>query len=351
MKLHRIAVIAGDGIGQEVIPAGQSVLEAAVDDSARLEWHELDWGSDHYHRTGAMMPEDGLETLKQHDAIYLGAVGDAATIPDHVTLWGLLLPIRKTFDLYVNVRPIKLLPGVTGPLRGKGPADIDMLFVRENTEGEYAGVGGRVHMHTEHEVAIQTTVFSRFNVERVARYSFELARSRRKHLTSITKSNAMQYAMPFWDEVINEVALDYPDVTVTSLLVDAAAALMVRSPERFDVAVGSNLFADILTDLGGAIMGSLGLPPSANLAANPDYPSLFEPVHGSAPDIAGRGLANPLAAIWAGAMMLEHLGEYMAAERVMHALEAVTAEGKVLTGDLGGDASTSQVAARVIELL
>jgi len=351
MKEYRIAVIAGDGIGQEVIPAGQSVLEAAVGDAAQLNWQPLDWGSDHYRRTGAMMPEDGLDTLKQYDAIYLGAVGDAANIPDHVTLWGLLLPIRKAFDLYVNVRPIKLLPGVTGPLRDKGSADIDMLFVRENTECEYAGVGGRVHMHTEHEVAIQTSVFSRFNIERVARYAFDLARSRRKHLTSITKSNAMQYAMPFWDEVINDVARDYPDVTVSTLLVDAAAALMVRSPERFDVAVGSNLFADILTDLGGAIMGSLGLPPSANLAADPAFPSLFEPVHGSAPDIAGQGKANPLASIWAGAMMLDHLGEPDAAARVMHALEAVTAEGKVLTGDLGGNATTEQVAARVIELL
>jgi tartrate dehydrogenase/decarboxylase/D-malate dehydrogenase len=206
-------------------------------------------------------------------------------------------------------------------------------------------------MHTEHEVAIQTSVFSRFNIERVARYAFDLARGRRKHLTSITKSNAMQYAMPFWDEVINDVARDYPDVTVSSLLVDAAAALMVRSPERFDVAVGSNLFADILTDLGGAIMGSLGLPPSANLAANPAYPSLFEPVHGSAPDIAGQGKANPLASIWAGAMMLDHLGEPDAAARVMQALEATTAEGNVLTGDLGGNATTDQVAARVIELL
>ena len=351
MKEYRIAVIAGDGIGQEVIPAGQSVLEAAVSGDVHLDWHALDWGSDHYRRTGAMMPEDGLDTLKQYDAIYLGAVGDAANIPDHVTLWGLLLPIRKAFDLYVNVRPIKLLPGVTGPLRDKGPADIDMLFVRENTECEYAGVGGRVHMHTEHEVAIQTSVFSRFNVERVARYAFDLARGRRKHLTSITKSNAMQYAMPFWDEVINEVAQDYPDVTVSSLLVDAAAALMVRSPERFDVAVGSNLFADILTDLGGAIMGSLGLPPSANLAANPAFPSLFEPVHGSAPDIAGQGKANPLASIWAGAMMLEHLGEQDAADRIMHALETITDEGKVLTGDLGGTATTGQVAARVVELL
>lgn len=351
MKEYRIAVIAGDGIGQEVIPAGKRVLEAALGDSASLKWDDLDWGSDHFRRTGAMMPKDGLTTLKEHDAIYLGAVGDPPAIPDHVTLWGLLLPIRKTLDLYVNVRPIKLLPGVTGPLAGKGPQDIDMIYVRENTEGEYAGVGGRVHVHTEHEVAIQSSVFSRFNVERVARYSFELARSRRKHLTSITKSNAMQYAMPFWDEVIDEVAHDYPDVAVTSLLVDAAAALMVRAPERFDVVVGSNLFADILTDLGGAIMGSLGLPPSANLAANPEFPSLFEPVHGSAPDIAGQGLANPLAAIWAGAMMLEHLGEAAAAGRVMRALERTTAEGNVLTGDLGGSATTDEVADHVITLL
>ncbi|MGA7671755.1 MAG: tartrate dehydrogenase [Nitrolancea sp.] len=351
MNEYRIAVIAGDGIGKEVIPAGKRVLEAALGDSAKLVWDDLDWGSDHYRRTGAMMPADGLETLKQHDAIYLGAVGDPPAIPDHVTLWGLLLPIRKTFDLYVNVRPIKLLPGVTGPLVGKTSSDIDMLWVRENTEGEYAGVGGRVHTHTSHEVAIQTSVFSRFNVERVARFSFDLARSRRGHLTSVTKSNAMQYAFPFWDEVINEVAQEYPDVIVTSLLVDAAAALMVRAPERFDVVVGSNLFADILTDLGGAIMGSLGLPPSANLAADPAFPSLFEPVHGSAPDIAGQGLANPLASIWAGAMMLEHIGEKEAADRVMQALEKTTAEGKVLTGDLGGNANTNQVADRVIELL
>ncbi len=351
MKEYRIAVIAGDGIGREVIPAGKRVLEAAVGNSARLTWNDLAWGSDYYRQTGEMMPKDGLTTLKEHDAIYLGAVGDPPRIPDHVTLWGLLLPIRKTFDLYVNVRPIKLLPGITGPLKGKGPDDIDMLWVRENTEGEYAGVGGRVHTHTSHEVAIQTSVFSRFNVERVARFSFELARGRRKHLTSVTKSNAMQYAFPFWDEVIDEVANEYPDVTVTSLLVDAAAALMVRSPERFDVVVGSNLFADILTDLGGAIMGSLGLPPSANLAADPQYPSLFEPVHGSAPDIAGQGLANPLGAIWAGAMLLEHIGEKDAADRVIQALEKTTAEGNVLTGDLGGTANTEQVANRVIELL
>ncbi|WP_347710989.1 tartrate dehydrogenase [Thermalbibacter longus] len=351
MKRYRIAVIPGDGVGKEVIPAGQRVLEAAVAGHAELAWTVLPWGSDYYRQTGAMMPPDGLEILRGFDAIYLGAVGDPPHVPDHVTLWGLLLPIRKAFDLYVNVRPIKLLPGLQGPLRNKGPEHIDMVFVRENTEGEYAGAGGRVHVGTPHEVALETAVFSRFNVERVVRYTFELARTRRKRLTSITKSNAQQHAMVFWDAVVAEVARDYPDVEVTSLLVDAAAALMVRAPERFDVAVGSNLFADILTDLGGALMGSLGLPPSANLAYNPRLPSLFEPVHGSAPDIAGRGLANPIATVWAGAMMLDHLGETEAANRIMTAIEALTAEGNVLTPDLGGTATTDQVAGRIIELL
>jgi len=351
VKRYRIAVIPGDGVGKEVIPAGQRVLEAAVAGHAELAWTVLPWGSDYYRQTGAMMPPDGLEILQDFDAIYLGAVGDPPRVPDHVTLWGLLLPIRKAFDLHVNVRPIKLLPGITGPLRDKGPEHIDMVFVRENTEGEYAGAGGRVHVGTPHEVALEIAVFSRFNVERVVRYAFELARTRRKRLTSITKSNAQQHAMVFWDAVVAEVARDYPDVEVTSLLVDAAAALMVRAPERFDVAVGSNLFADILTDLGGALMGSLGLPPSANLAYDPRFPSLFEPVHGSAPDIAGRGVANPIATIWAGAMMLDHLGETEAANRVMAAIEALTAEGKVLTPDLGGTATTEQVAGRIIELL
>lgn len=348
MQRYRIAVIAGDGIGREVIPAGKAVLEAAVGGSAELVWTDLPWGSDYYRETGAMMPADGIETLKGFDAIYLGAVGDPPHIPDHVTLWGLMLPIRKALDMHVNVRPIRLLPGVTGPLRDKGPADIDMIFVRENTEGEYAGVGGRIHVGTPYEVALQTAVFSRFNVERVVRYAFELARTRRRHLTSVTKSNAQQYSMVFWDEVVAAVAQDYPDVEVQSLLVDAAAALMVRAPERFDVVVASNLFADILTDLGGALMGSLGLAPSANLTADPALPSLFEPIHGSAPDIAGRGVANPLGAIWAGAMMLEHLGEADAAARVMRAIEATTAEGTTLTPDLGGTASTDQVAERVI---
>lgn len=351
MQRFRIAVIPGDGVGKEVVPAGQRVLEAAVAGQAVLEWHVFPWGSDFYRETGALMPPDGVQRLRAFDAIYFGAVGDPPHVPDHVTLWGLLLPIRKQLDLYVNVRPIRLLPGITGPLRDKGPEQIDMVFVRENTEGEYAGVGGRVHTGTPHEVALETAVFSRFNVERVVRFAFELARKRRKHLTSITKSNAQRYGMVLWDEGVHTVARDYPDVTVTSLLVDAAAALMVRAPERFDVAVGSNLFADILTDLGGALMGSLGLAPSANLAYAPGVPSLFEPVHGSAPDIAGKGIANPIGAVWTGAMMLEQLGLTDAAARIMRAIERLTQEGKVLTPDLGGRARTEEVADRLVELL
>ena len=349
MKTHRIAVIAGDGIGQEVIPAGKTAMDAATAGEARLVWDDLPWGAAFHHATGAMMPPDGLERLRGYDAIYLGAVGDPS-LPDHVTLWGLLLPIRKGFDLYVNLRPVRLLPGVRSPLRDASPESVDMLFVRENTEGEYAGVGGRVHGGTPHEVAIEAAVFSRFNVERVVRYAFELARTRRGHLTSVTKSNAQRHSMVFWDEVVGEVARDYPDVTTASLLVDAAAALMVRAPERFDVVVASNLFADILTDLGGAIMGSLGLAPSANLDPERRHPSIFEPVHGSAPDIAGRGIANPLGAMWAGAMLLDHLGEAAASDRLMTAIAATTAAGDV-TPDLGGTATTAAVTASVLARL
>ncbi|MEX2425393.1 MAG: tartrate dehydrogenase [Thermomicrobiaceae bacterium] len=351
MSSYKVAVIAGDGIGKEVIPIGKQVVEAAISGEAEIEWTDLPWSSDHYREHGRMMPEDGLVQLRSFDSIYLGAVGDPPDVPDHITLWGLLLPIRKQFDLHVNVRPIRLFPGVRGPLRDKGPEDIDMLFIRENTEGEYAGVGGRVHTGTEHEVAIQSSVFSRFNVERVVRYAFDQAQNRRGHLTSITKSNAMQYGMPFWDDVVKDVAKDYPKVEVSSLLVDAAAAAMITKPEMFDVAVGSNLFADILTDLGGALMGSLGLPPSANIAVDPTVPSLFEPVHGSAPDISGKGIANPMGTIWAGAMMLDHLGETDAANRIISALEAVCAEGSTLTGDLGGNASTTEVGKAVISAL
>jgi tartrate dehydrogenase/decarboxylase / D-malate dehydrogenase len=351
MKSYRIAVIAGDGIGKEVIPVGQQIVEAGLGDDARIEWVALPWSSDYYREHGRMMPEDGIEQLRSFDSIFLGAVGDPPDVPDHITLWGLLLPIRKQFDLHVNVRPVRLLTGLRGPLRDKGPEDVDMLFIRENTEGEYAGVGGRVHTGTEHEVAIQTSVFSRFNVERVVRYAFERAQTRRKHVSSITKSNAMQYGMPFWDEVVQEISRDYPDVEVASVLVDAAAAAMITKPETFDVVVGSNLFADILTDLGGALMGSLGLPPSANIAADPSVPSLFEPVHGSAPDIAGKGVANPMGTVWAGAMMLDHLGEHDAAARILAALERVCAEGSTKTADLGGNASTTDVGQAIISAL
>lgn len=351
MASYRVAVIAGDGIGKEVIPIGQQVIDAAVGEGSEIEWVSFPWSTDYYLEHGMMMPEDGLVQLRSFDSIYLGAVGAPHVVPDHITHWGLIHPIRKQFDLHVNVRPIRLFPGIRGPLRDKGPDDVDMLFIRENTEGEYAGVGGRVHIGTEHEVALQTSVFSRFNVERVVRFAFEKALGRRRHVTSITKSNAMQYGMTFWDEVVNEVARDYPNVEVTPLLVDAAAAAMVTKPETFDVAVGSNLFADILTDLGGALMGSMGLPASANIAVDPTAPSLFESVHGSAPDIAGKGIANPMGAIWAGAMMLDHLGEPEAAARVVAALERVCSDGSTLTGDLGGSASTREVGDAVLAAL
>jgi tartrate dehydrogenase/decarboxylase/D-malate dehydrogenase len=347
---YRIAVIAGDGVGKEVIPAGIEVIEAATRGTSSIIWDRFDWGTDRFHRDGAMMPPDGIDQLRGYDAIYLGAVGDPS-LPDHTTLWGLLLPIRKAFDQYINLRPVRLLPGISGPLRDKGPEAIDFLCVRENTEGEYAGVGGRVHRGTAHEVAIETAVFSRFNVERTIRYAFDLARGRRRHLTSVTKSNAQQYSMTFWDDVFNDVKRDYTDVETASLLVDAAAALMIRAPERFDVVVASNLFADILTDLGGALMGSLGLAPSANLDPDRRFPSMFEPVHGSAPDIAGRGIANPIGTIWAGALMLEHLGLPKAAGRIMSAIETTTGGGSTLSPDLGGRAGTKDVAQAIVALL
>src|SRR5438270_4834805 len=286
-----------------------------------------------------MMPADGLAQLRQHDAIYLGAVG-YPNVPDHVSLWGLLLPIRQGFDQYANVRPIKLLPGIKGPLRDKGPADVDMLFIRENTEGEYCGHGGRLHEGTPDEVATQTAVFTRKGTERVVRYAFERARERRKTLASATKSNALNYSMVFWDEVVATVGSEYPDIEVTSYLVDALSARMVLKPEMLDVVVASNLFGDILTDLGGALQGSLGLPASANINPEKRYPSMFEPVHGSAPYMAGTDRANPIASVWAGAMMLDHLGQSEAAGLVMAALEKVVLDGKTLTKDLGGTSGT-----------
>jgi tartrate dehydrogenase/decarboxylase/D-malate dehydrogenase len=341
VRRHRIAVIGGDGVGPEVIAQGIRVLEAACME-CELEWTHLPWGSDHHARTGALMPADGLATLAGHDAIYLGAVG-SPSVPDHVTLWGLLLPIRQRFDLYLNIRPIRLLPGVATPLAGRGPGDIDMVCVRENTEGEYAGAGGRVHVGMGHEVGLQVDVFTRHGVERVVRHAFGLARSRRGRLASITKSNASPHHFVMWDEIVDAVHADFPDVELDRLLVDAACAYMVSAPGRFDVMVASNLFGDVITDIGAAIQGGMGLAASANVTPDGAGPGLFEPVHGSAPDIAGKGIANPVGAVWAGAMMLDHLGERGAAGAVMGAIESVLGGGGARTPDLGGTASTAEV--------
>jgi tartrate dehydrogenase/decarboxylase/D-malate dehydrogenase len=344
-------VIPGDGIGREVVPEGVRVLQAAARRFGfGVQTVEFAWGCGYYLEHGVMMPSDGLAQLRGFHAILLGAVGDPR-VPDHVSLWGLLLRIRKGFDLYVNLRPVRLLAGVPGPLAGRGPEDVDMVFVRENTEGEYAGVGGRVGEGTPEEVALQTSVYTRRGTERVLRYAFELARRRRKRLASVTKSNALQYTAVLWDEVTEQVSQDYPDVEVWKLHVDAAAYHMVLHPQRFDVVVGSNLYADILTDLGAALQGSLGLAASANLDPTRRNPSLFEPVHGSAPDIAGQGIANPLATIWSVSLMLEHLGEAEAAAAVLDAVCRVVREPDLRTPDLGGRATTRQVSDAVLEVL
>ena len=351
MKTYRLALIAGDGVGREVVPIGVAALRRAGEatGSFAITTTDLDWSCERYLATGAMMPPDGLRILEQHDAIYLGAVGFPG-VPDHVSLWGLLLPIRQTFDLYVNLRPIRVLEGIPSPLRHGTPETVDMLCVRENTEGEYAGVGGFAHRGTPDEVAMQTAVFTRRGVERIARYAFERARTRRKQIASCTKSNAQQFSSVLWDEVVDEVARDYPDVRCTRYLVDALAARFVTSPQTVDVVVASNLFGDILTDLGAAVQGSLGLAASANLDPSRRHPSLFEPVHGSAPDIAGKGLANPLATIWAGALLLEHLGEAEAAALVMRAIEAVARSGPK-TPDVGGRATTREVGDAVVRAI
>jgi tartrate dehydrogenase/decarboxylase / D-malate dehydrogenase len=350
MRTYRIAVIAGDGIGREVIPAGIDVLEAAgIRFGFRFEWTHFPWGSDHYFEHGEMMPADALDQLRPLDAIYLGAVGDPR-LQDNLTLNGLLLPIRRTFDQYACVRPAVLYQGVGSPLAGKKAGEIDFIVVRENTEGEYTQIGGTLYTGRAEEVAIQTAVFTRHGTERVIRFAFDLARKRNKKmlLTSVTKSNAQGFSMAFWDRVFTEVSREYPDIRTESLLVDAACMDLVRRPESFDVIVASNLFGDILTDLSAIITGSLGLAPSANLNPEKRYPSMFEPVHGSAPDIAGQNLANPLATILAGAMMLDHLDEAEAARRVEESVRKVLASGATLTPDLGGTAKTDEVVAATI---
>jgi tartrate dehydrogenase/decarboxylase/D-malate dehydrogenase len=343
----RIASVAGDGVGQEVIPAGMQVLRAV---NPALEFTELPWGSEFYTRTGAMMPVDGIEQLATFDAVYLGSIG-WPTVPDHISLWGGLMPLRKRFELYANLRPVKLLPGIRGPLADRGPDDIDMLFVRENTEGEYAGTGGFVHDDHEYGLAVEVPVFTRQGITRVARYAFGEARKRSGHLISVTKSNASLYNYVLWDRIVDEVGAEFPDVRVERMLVDAMAARMVLRPDTIDVVVASNLFGDILTDLGAALQGSLGLGASGNINPERRWPSVFEPVHGSAPDIAGQGRANPLGAIWSGAMMLRHLGDEEGARRIEDAMAEVCREGRHLTADLGGRASTSEVTDAVLAAL
>lgn len=348
MKSFRIAVIAGDGIGQEVTPAGIEVLEKAAAGEVGLEFTEFPWGCEFYRRNGRMMDADGLDRLQAFDAIYLGAIGDPA-VPDHISVWELILPIRQRFDQYVNLRPMRLLRGVRSPLEGREPGDIDMICVRENSEGEYSGVGGRVHAGTPQEVAEQTSVFTRRGVERIAKFAFELAARRpRRLLSSATKSNAMQHTMVLWDEAVSSVAAGYPSVSWRPYHVDALAARMVIDPASLDVIVASNLFGDILTDLGAAVSGSLGVAPGANLNPERTHPSMFEPIHGSAPDIAGRGIANPIGAIWAGALMLDFLGAPKAHDRIVQAIERVLADNGPRTPDLGGKARTGDVTAAIV---
>jgi tartrate dehydrogenase/decarboxylase/D-malate dehydrogenase len=349
MPTITIAVIPGDGVGLEVVAEGRRVLEAVAkrERNLALRFTTFGWGSAYFKKHGRMMPADGLDILRKYDAIYLGAVGDPA-VPDHVTLHGLLLPIRRGFDQYANVRPAFLFPGIPTPLRDKAPGSIDMLVIRENTEGEYADVGGRLSRAFEDEVAIQTNVFTRRGTERIIRFAFEQARSRRKHLTSITKSNAMAYSMVFWDDVFRAVGRDYPHVRTSSMLVDAACMNVVRRPEAFDVVVASNLFGDILTDLSAAVVGGMGVAPAANLNPTRKFPSMFEPVHGSAPDIAGKGIVNPIAAILTAGMMLDFLGAKRPAAWIRKGVAAVLAEGRVRTPDLGGQSKTTEVTAAIL---
>lgn len=352
MSVYKIAVIPGDGIGPEVIAEGVKVLNAVskLDGSFSFEFTTFPWGCDYYLETGRMMPEDGIEILKGFDAILLGAVGDPR-VPDHISLWDLLLTIRKHFDQYINLRPVKLLQGAPCPLAGKGPEDIDMTFVRENSEGEYAGSGAWLFKDQPNEVVIQDGVFSRHGCERVIRYAFELARSEGKSLTSISKGNALNYSMVFWDKIFAEVSKEYPDVETHSYLVDAASMFMIRDPKRFEIVVTSNLFGDILTDLGAAIAGGMGLAAGANLNPERKFPSMFEPIHGSAPDIAGQQISDPLATVWAVSQMLDFFGHKDWGAKLITAIEQVLKDGKVLTPDLGGNAKTPAVGDEIVRIV
>jgi tartrate dehydrogenase/decarboxylase/D-malate dehydrogenase len=351
MRFYRIAVIPGDGIGKEVTPEGVRLLDLAAQASGqfKIEWQEFLWGSGYYKEHGMMMPADGLDILQLFDAIYFGAVG-WPDVPDHITLWGLRLPICQGFEQYANVRPAVLLPGVQSPLRNRKNGDIDFVVVRENTEGEYAGIGGRAHQKSSAEIAMETSIFTRKGVERVMRYAFGLAQSRRKKISCVTKSNAQRYGFVLWDEVFREVAAEFPDIETEKVLVDAMAAQFVLHPESLDVVVASNLHGDILTDLGGAIVGSLGMAPSGNINPERDYPSMFEPIHGSAPDIYGKSIANPYGMFMSGSMMLDFLGEEETAKLIQSAVFIATSQG-ILTPDVGGTMRTTQVTEGVLAMI
>ena len=350
MRRHRIAVVPGDGIGREVTPAALEVLEAAGSAHGfALETTEYPWGCDHFVETGRMMPPDAIEQLRESDAVLLGAVG-RPDVPDHISLWGLLIPIRRQFRQYVNLRPVKLFSGVPSPLRDLTPDDVDMVIVRENVEGEYSEVGGRLHQGTDDELAVQEAIFTRRGTDRIIAYACELAGTRSGRICSATKSNGIIHTMPFWDERFAHATAQHADLKAEQVLIDALAAAVVLDPKRFDVIVASNLFGDILSDLAAAVAGSIGIAPSGNLNPEREFPSMFEPVHGSAPDIAGEGVANPIGAIWSGAMMLEHLGEVDAATATLNAMAAVLADGP-RTRDLGGTATTAEVTAAFLSNL
>jgi len=349
---YNIALIPGDGIGKEVVPEGVRALEKLAGGfNFEVVFSEFPFSCEYYQNYGKMMPDDGIEQLKEFDAILLGAVGDPA-VPDHISLWELLIPIRRQFQQYVNLRPARLLPGIRSPLANRGEADIDFIIVRENAEGEYSQVGGRLYEGTDHEMVVQATVFTRLGVDRILRYAFEKAQSRpKKHLTSATKSNGIIHTMPYWDERFKAISREFPDVRTDQYHIDILTAHFVQHPDWFDVVVASNLFGDILSDLGPAVAGGIGIAPSANLNPEKNFPSMFEPVHGSAPDIAGKGIANPIATLWSVVMMLDFLEQRNASQKLMDAIEAVGREGHALTPDLGGQASTGECADAVLEKL